>query len=227
MVPQHIAIIPDGNRRWARSRGLNPSEGHRRGVRAFELVADAAWGMGVPHLSIWGASRDNILKRSVAEVRILFALFTEHLEKLLTGKKIHERRVRVRVLGEWPRLFPRPFREIAKKLETETRPYRASNLTFLMGYDGRREMEEAFRKAKAEHEHATANLEHYLWTRELPPVDLVVRTGGEPHWSAGFLMWQTANSEFYFTKKLWPAFTPADLRKAVAVYETRRRMMGK
>ena len=134
--------------------------------------------------------------------------------------------MKVRVLGEWPRFFPSRLKTIIGKLEETTKNYSKFNLTFLLAYDGRREMAEAFRRAQEEAEIKNSKLKKYLWTKDLPPVDLVIRTGGNPHWSAGFLMWHTADSEFYFTKTFWPAFSTKEFKAATEEYLRRPRNLG-
>ncbi|MBI4059649.1 di-trans,poly-cis-decaprenylcistransferase [Candidatus Giovannonibacteria bacterium] len=227
MKLNHVAIIPDGNRRWARNEGLEPTVGHEKGFEIFKDVAREARKLDIPYLTAWGLSRDNALKRGVRELKFLYNRFQENFEKLLQDKEIHEDKVKVRVLGEWPRFFPSKLKTAIEKVEQATQGYHKFNLTFLLAYDGRREMAEAFRRAQHNATTNNSELKTYLWTKDLPPVDLVIRTGGNPHWSAGFLMWHTADSEFYFTKTFWPAFKTGEFRKAVEEYRRRPRNLGK
>lgn len=220
----HIAIIPDGNRRWAKLHGLKTPDGHQKGMEAFENISKIAKKMGIKYLTAWGCSKDNLEKRTLSEVRFLYHLFAEHFNKLLNDDEIHRDKIKVRVIGEWFKYFPTPLKKLAKKLEKTTEKYTGYNFTLLMAYDGKREMQDAFRKGHGK------DLQKYLWTRELPSVDLVIRTGEEnnlAHWSAGFLMWHTADSEFYFTKTMWPAFTAKEFQKAISAYEKRARNLGK
>jgi len=226
MKLNHVAIIPDGNRRWAKEQSLRPTAGHEKGFEIFKDVAREARKLGIPYLTAWGLSRDNTLKRSVRELKFLYTRFQENFEKLLQDKELHEDKVKVRVLGEWPRFFPSRLKTIIGKLEETTKNYSKFNLTFLLAYDGRREMAEAFRRAQEEAEIKNSKLKKYLWTKDLPPVDLVIRTGGNPHWSAGFLMWHTADSEFYFTKTFWPAFSTKEFKAATEEYLRRPRNLG-
>ncbi len=223
----HVAIIPDGNRRWAKTEGFEPTSGHEKGFEIFKEVAREARKLGIPHLTAWGLSRDNALKRNVRELKFLYTRFQENFENLLRDKELHEDKVKVRVIGEWPRFFPSQLKTAIEKVEEATKNYRKFSLTFLLAYDGRREMTEAFRRAQHSAKAKNSELKNYLWTKDLPPVDLVIRTGGDPHWSAGFLMWHTADSEFYFTKTFWPAFSAKEFRKAVAEYNHRPRNLGK
>ena len=227
MKLNHVAIIPDGNRRWAKTEGFEPTVGHEKGFEIFKDVAREARKLGIPYLTAWGLSWDNSLKRSVRELKFLYGRFQENFEKLLQDKELHEDKVKVRVLGEWPRFFPSKLKTAIEEVEEATKDYNKFNLTFLLAYDGRREMAEAFRQAQNDVETKNSELKTYLWTKDLPPVDLVIRTGGNPHWSAGFLMWHTADSEFYFTKTFWPSFKIGEFRKAVEEYYRRPRNLGR
>lgn len=228
MKLNHVAIIPDGNRRWARLHGLQAYQGHQKGLdETLEKILQEARKLKISYITAWGCSRDNVLKRSALEVKFLYKLFEEKFKKYLTDKEIHENGVNIKVIGEWPEFFPSPLQNAIKNLEEATKNYKSLFLTILMGYDGKREMAAAFQKArKSDKKVDETNLKKYLWTADLPPVDLVIRTGGNPHWSAGFLMWQTADSEFYFTQTLWPAFSVAEFRKAISEYESRPRNLG-
>ena len=228
-MPRHVAIIPDGNRRWAKAHGQLPWIGHKVGVDRFQEVSEAAFQSGVEYVTFWAASSDNLLKRATIEVAFLLKLFKEAIEREFWHKQITKHNIRVRVLGKW--------RDITKdtalensigKLEDKTKDFAKRTLTILFGYDGQQEMIDAFHALKYSKEPVTIeSLHRALWTKDLPPVDLVIRTGGEPHWSAGFMMWHTANSQFYFTEELWPDFTPEKLKLALADYAERGRRFGK
>lgn len=226
-VPHHIAIIPDGNRRWAKAQRLNPWDGHTEGVKRFWDIADYAYELGVPNITFWGASYDNLKKRSKLEVAFLLRLMRQELSDPKIRHKIMETKPRLQMLGEW-----REFVKDKKTLQTieslieESSQFTKHNVTILFGYDGQREMLAAINNVKSENV-TDEELRKNLWTGELPDVDLVVRTGGEPHWSAGFMMWHTANSQFYFTETLWPDFKHQQLKKALDEYERRERRLGK
>jgi undecaprenyl diphosphate synthase len=228
-LPEHIAIIPDGNRRWAKAHRLNPWEGHREGVKRLWDVATAIHNAGVPHATFWVGSYDNLKKRSRIEVTFLIHLLRDEilspklLERLLANK------VRARLIGEW-HLFIKDKKTLQAidELHNKTAHFTKKSLTILFGYDGQREMLSAVNKLVKSGTTATDSvLRKNLWTGFLPDVDLAIRTGGEPHWSAGFLMWQTANSQFYFTDKLWPDFKETEIKKAIADYDRRERRLGK
>lgn len=232
-IPQHVAIIPDGNRRWAESRGKDPWEGHRAGAEVLQSVLEEAFRLHIPYFTFWAASEDNLAKRSKAEVQFLAMLFEEYFRKLAKEPKIHEERVRIRVIGKWDALLPDTVGYAIRTAQDATVGYDQHHLTFLVGYSGDAEMREAIEKLRNNTPTLTKSppvtdrdIRMHLWTGLLPDVDLVIRTGGEPHWSGGFMMWLTQNSEFSFTEKLWPDFTPEDFRAAVAEYQNRRRMRG-
>ena len=228
-TPNHIAIIPDGNRRWAKAHRLNPWDGHAEGVGRFWDTADEAYAQGINFLTIWAGSYDNLKKRSKGEVNFLLRLLKDEVLKPELRERIHRNKSRVSVIGEWKE-FVTDIKtiEAVESLERETAHYPANRLTLLFGYDGQREMLAATNTLVESGKKVTQeNLRKSLWTAELPDVDLVIRTGGEPHWSAGFLMWQTANSQFYFTDILWPDFKKPELKKALVDYERRERRLGR
>jgi undecaprenyl diphosphate synthase len=228
-IPNHIAIIPDGNRRWATANGLNAWQGHQEGAKRFEEVAEAAFEAGVKHVTFWGASIDNLKKRSPLEVSVLFKLLVKLLEKEIKFKRLLKNKVQFKLLGKYKEFSPdTTLYQLAKTVEEAGKDFQEHIVTILFGYDGKTEMLEAIEKIKAEQLPVDeASVQKNLLTKDLPAVDLVIRTGGEPHWSAGFLMWQTQNSQFYFTEKLWPDFTPKELNLALADYASRERRLGK
>lgn len=228
-ILKHIAIIPDGNRRWAKAHRLNPWDGHSEGVKRFWDIADYAFGLEVNHLTFWAASYDNLKKRSKIEVRFLLSLVQAELLKPEILERCLKNKIRVRIIGEW-RQFISNKRVMAQidNLESQTAQFSTKSLNILFAYDGQREMLEAISKTNPPAGRVTdKELRKVLWTGELPEVDLVIRTGGEPHWSAGFMMWLTANSQFYFTEILWPDFKNQELKKALGNFERRERRLGK
>lgn len=231
-IPAHIAIIPDGNRRWAKERGLPAYEGHRKGAHAMEKTLKSAFDLGVQSVTLWGTSVSNITKRTGEEVKFLFDIFAEYFAKLAKNAELKGNGVRVRILGRWEELFPdatkKPMREAMERTQEHTK----RNLTFLMAYDGREEMLAAVKniadekRGGSEREITGKILKESLWTRDLPPVDLVIRTGGEPHWSAGFMMWDIAEARLYFTETLWPDFSEEELKRVVAHFARTARRFG-
>lgn len=232
-LPRHIAIIPDGNRRFARSHKKETFFGHETGASTMEESVNFALEKGVEYLSVWGCSVDNLVKRSQAEVDFLLSVFEKNFQKLLESPKIHEYRARVRVVGAWEKYFPASLQAVVRSLMAATEHYTQHHLTFLMAYSGYDEMLAATQAMQIDLQH-NANqvidrdfIKKHLLTRELPSVDLLIRTGGEPHLSSGFMMWDIGDAELYFTPKLWPEFSREEFKNALEFYNSRERRMGK
>lgn len=226
-VLTHLAIIPDGNRRWAKQRKMPEFFGHREGAKTGEKILNAALDEGIAHLTFWGLSLDNIQKRSLAESKILFAIFEEQFEKLLTDKVVFEKEIRVNFIGRWRETFPDSLRAVMERAIEKTKRHAKHNLTFLMAYNGFDEMLEAIHHLKTVAVVDREAVKRHLWTKGLPPIDLVVRTGGEPHWSNGFMMWDTGDAHLYFTETLWPDFSAEELKKALNQFSKSDRRFGK
>lgn len=227
--PIHVAIIPDGNRRWARAKGLEAVMGHEKGAEQFWAVGDELLKNGVRYVTIWGASIDNLIKRSPLEVKFLASLVKRHLSNPQTVQRFIERKARVRVVGKWNEILQdHELSEAIVNVEAQTEHFTENAVTILFGYNGTIEMLEVMNHLREQNIVATdQSVKHHLLTPDFPEVDLVIRTGGEPHWSAGFMMWLTANSQFYFTDKLWPDFDAAEVRIALAEFGSRQRRFGK
>lgn len=225
---KHIAVIPDGNRRWAKSRSLKPWEGHTEGIKRFWDISESAVLFGVEHLTFWVASYDNLTKRSTVEIQFLIALLRNELQKSAVKEQLLKNQTRLRIVGEWNDIInDAKLAQKISNLEGETAHFNKTNITILFGYDGQREMLQAINSLEHGKGVDDNALRSKLWTGFLPDVDLVIRTGGEPHWSAGFMMWLTANSQFYFTDMLWPDFEASELKKALEEFERRERRLGK
>lgn len=229
----HVALIPDGNRRWAKRRNLLPWEGHIEGAKTFEKILKKAWELKIPYFTFWGMSADNVLKRPKKEVRALFKIFKDYFLKLLNSKEIEKEEVKINVFGKWRIFFPEKVKEIIEKVIEKTKGNKRYVLTLLLGYNGTDEILEAISKIikkakKRNFKFTEKTLLENLWTGKLPPVDLVIRTGceGDPHNSAGFMMWHTAYSQFYFTKTLFPDFSPEEFEKAIEDYLNREKRLG-
>jgi len=229
-IPHHIALIPDGNRRWAQAQGLQPWRGHEKGAERFFEIAEYAFTSSIPYVTLWAASVDNLTKRSKLEVRFLCSILRRELKSKQTIQRFMDNKIRVRFVGQWKKLInDAKLASVIEQREKDTQQFTERNLTILFGYDGKREMMDAIRKFQRAPETSVdyVSVKEYLWTNMLPPVDLVVRTGGEPHWSGGFMMWHTADSQFYFTQKFWPDFDTEELQKVLTDYATRERRFGK
>jgi undecaprenyl diphosphate synthase len=228
-LPRHIAIIMDGNGRWAKARGLPRIAGHRRGAEAVRQTLVAATELGVPYLTLFGFSSEN-WKRPIHEIDDLMGLLRHYLRGEIA--ELHRNRVRLRVIGEIARLSPEIV-TLIDHAEALTRDNTAINLTIALSYGGRAEIVAAARaiaaKAAAGRLPAEAIDEtvigDHLFTAELPDPDLLIRTSGEQRIS-NFLLWQCAYAELVFTKTLWPDFGRADLEGAIAEYCGRERRYG-
>ena len=229
-IPNHVAVIPDGNRRWAKKKELATLLGHEKGSDTIEDMIEKSLQMKIPYLTIWGSSLDNILKRSKSEVNYLFKIFQKEFEKIANDENIHKKKVRIEAIGKWREHFPEPLIKAIENAVEKTKKYDKYFLTFLMAYNGTDEMIDCIKKIKEKREEVNEKtIKENLWTRDLPPVDLVIRTGTEddPHNSTGFMMWHTAYSQLYFTKKYFPEFKGKQFEEAIKDYSKRRRRKGK
>lgn len=231
VIPNHVAIIPDGNRRWARSRGLEPWKGHEQGAKVMRELIRKARDLGIRELSIWGSSLENLKKRPLEESRELLRIYSEQFRELSESKELHEDRVRVRIIGRWREQFPSALAGLLSDLEEKTKSYDGHFLNFFLAYSGTDDMLSAFRTAVGSGIRAVevteSTLKGMLMSRDVAPVDLLVRTGGDAHLSAGFLMWETADSQLFFSEKLFPDFGAVALAEAVDEYSQRERRYGK
>jgi len=227
--PRHIAIIMDGNGRWAQARGLPRIAGHRRGAEALRRAVAAAGDLGIPYLTLFGFSSEN-WKRPLAEVDDLMGLLRHYLRGEIA--ELHRNGVRLRIIGERGRLAPDIVTLIANA-EALTRDNGGVNLTIALSYGGRSEIIAAMRALAAKAAAGElppeaideAVISRHLFTADIPDPDLLIRTSGEQRIS-NFLLWQCAYSELVFTKTLWPDFGRADLEQAIADYGGRERRYG-
>jgi len=232
IFPKHIALIPDGNRRWAKRRKLSPWLGHQEGLKALEKILEKALELKVPYFTFWGSSWDNLTKRPKREVNFLIKVYNQGLKKILKEKRVHQHKVKVRIIGRWSKILPSNTKKLIKEVTKLTKNYQKHHLTFLLAYDGRDEMIDCIKniiKKRIPPQKITPQIiKEHLWTKDLPPVDLIIRTGCEndPHNSAGFMMWETAYSQWYFTKTLFPDFSPQEFIKALKSYSQRERRLG-
>ena len=224
-MPAHIAIIMDGNGRWARARHRPRVFGHTQGVKTVRRVVEGASEIGIKCLTLYSFSTEN-WTRPKAEIAALFNLLREYVESDL--ETLHRRNVRVRILGSRKGLTP-DLLELISKVEETTRQNTAFNLNIAFNYGGRDELLRAAAKASAAGKDVGMMTEsdfgQFLDTAGLPDVDLVVRTSGEKRIS-NFLLWQSAYAEFVFTDVLWPDFTVNDLKAAISEFNLRTRRFG-
>lgn len=230
-LPRHVVIIPDGNRRWAAARGLKPWEGHEAGAKNTEQLVREARRLGIRELSFWGSSLENLSKRPLAERVALLRIYETYFAKLSGSEDIQKDQVRIRFIGRWEEQFPASLQEVLVQCQETTRNYDRYFLNFFLAYSGDDEMRQAFERVAATlapgAKVTNALIKDHLMTRELPPVDLLIRTGGEPHLSAGFLMWDMADAQLYFSEKYYPDFGPEAFHEGIADYIGRIRRFGK
>lgn len=226
-IPSHIAIIMDGNRRWARAHNLPDIKGHEKGAEALEKVVDAAEVLGVQTITVYALSTENIKERAKREVFGLFDIFRKGYHSRL--KKMMKKGVRVTILGELEGL-PKTIRMIIDRIKKTYIKNESIKLNIALNYGGKKELVEAIKDiVKTGIEVGKINekiIEKHLYTSGQSDPELVIRTGGRSRLS-NFLLWQTAYSEFYFTKTLWPDFSPSELKKAILWYQEQGRNFGK
>lgn len=224
-VPQHIAIIPDGNRRWAQEHHVPLLQGHKRGVEVFEAIGDAALERGVRYVTFWGFSTEN-WSRSKREVAYLMKLF----RWVFTNKidDLNKKNIRINVLGRME-AFSKELQRMMRAAIRITRHNTRGVMNLALNYGGRAELMDMVKKAislKLSPQAVTEKrLSGLLYSPEIPDPDLIIRTSGEQRLS-GFLPWQGAYSELYFSKKYWPDFTAKDLDRALEDYRRRQRRFG-
>ncbi len=228
--PRHVAVIMDGNGRWAKARGRPRHHGHRAGARAARMVVETCAEMGVEALTLFAFSSEN-WQRPATEVRTLMELFLRALER--ETERLHENRVRLRFIGERER-FSDKLRDRMAAAESLTAGTRRLSLTVAAGYGGRwdvvqatRRIAERVRRGELEPEGIDeAVVQRELCLADLPAPDLFVRTGGEQRIS-NFLLWQLAYTELYFTDTLWPDFEQGEMRSALDWFAGRQRRFGR
>lgn len=232
-MPKHVAIIMDGNRRYSKLQGnMNAIEGHKRGVDTLENVLEWCIDLGIDIVTVYAFSTENF-KRSEDEVRDLMQLFVDSFLSISTNKKIHKNEVRLKAVGRLD-LFPEDVRDAIKDAEKSTENYDKRLINIAMGYDGRIEIVDAFKKlaqkvklGELEPEDIDENMiNENLYTAGLEDPNLVIRTSGEERLS-GFLLWQSSYSELYFTDSLWPELRKVDFLRAIRSYTERQRRFGK
>ena len=226
--PQHIAIIMDGNGRWAKKRGLPRTAGHAAGAEAFRRIAHYCRDIGVKYLTVYAFSTEN-WKRSAEEVGGIMKLLAKGLNEVLSD--LQKDRMHVSFWGDMERLNPE-LQALCRKAESATRDFDVQ-VNFCLNYGGRDEIVKAT-KAFAEDVSAgvhkpedmtEALLSSYLYSHDIPDPELIIRPSGEQRIS-NFLLWQSAYSEFVFMDVLWPDFSPDDLDQAIAAYHSRNRRFG-
>ena len=229
-IPQHVAIILDGNGRWAKSKGMPRNYGHTMGAKNVEVICKAAHDMGISYLTLYAFSTEN-WKRPDSEVSALMKLLNSYLKNCI--KTAAKNNMRVRVIGDITGLDPAMQKQIAE-LEEASKHNDGLNFQIALNYGSRDEMLRGMRQMMQDYKEGKITLEEvdeahfsdYLDTAGIPDPDLMIRTSGEQRLS-NYLMWQHAYSEFYFTDTPWPEFNKAELVKAIEAYTSRDRRYGK
>jgi undecaprenyl diphosphate synthase len=227
--PVHVAIVMDGNGRWAKARGLPRTAGHRRGAEAVRQAVRSAIELGVSYLTLFGFSSEN-WRRPAAEIDDLMGLLRLYLRGEVA--ELHRNGVRLRIIGDRGRLAP-DIVKLIENAEALTADNRALVLTVALSYGGRQDIVQAARQLAEEARIGRlepgkideATLASRLWTAEIPDPDLVIRTSGERRLS-NFLLWQSAYAEFVYLETLWPDFGKADFEHAILEYHGRERRYG-
>jgi len=225
-IPHHLAIIMDGNRRWAKQRDLSTLAGHQEGYNNFKKISDECYKMGIKILTVYAFSTEN-WKRSETEISYLMNLFYEKLKEETEFFK--ENKIRLNVIGQTEKL-PEKLKDLVYKVMKETKNNKGRILNLAVSYGGRTEIIEAVKKiiraGISPEKINEENFDNYLYTVGQPDPDLVIRTSGEMRLS-NFLIWQAAYSEIHFSPKLWPDFSVNDLKKAIEDFQNRHRRFGK
>ena len=228
-IPQHVAIILDGNGRWAKAKGMPRNYGHAQGSKNVERICEDAYRMGIKYLTVYSFSTEN-WNRPKSEVDALMKLLRNYMKTCL--KTAEKNRMRVRVIGDISRLDA-DIRERILELEEASKNNDGLNFQIAINYGSRDEMLRAMRKmgrdikeGRLEPEQISEEtFEQYLDTHDIPDPDLLIRTSGELRLS-NYLLWQLAYTEFYFTEVPWPDFSKEDLQKAIEQYNQRDRRYG-
>lgn len=230
-VPRHLAIIMDGNRRFARSHGMGVRDGHARGRDTLEELLDWCLELEIRILTVYALSTENLV-RPQEELDGLMELFDRALRDIATDERVHRHGIRVRVIGNRA-LLPTRVQEAIEIAESATRGYDSYRYNVALGYGGRDEIVQAIRALAREVQAGTLSVEaidseavsRHLYTADLPDPDLVLRTSGEERIS-NFLLWQSAYSELYFSDVLWPGLTRLEFLRAIRTFQQRRRRYG-
>lgn len=229
-LPEHLAIIMDGNGRWAKQRGMLRSLGHESGTKSVRTTVETCAKLGIGYLTLYAFSTEN-WNRPKLEVELLMKLLISSLKKEL--KTLAENNIRLNAIGnidQLPKGVKKELQDVIEKTKNNDR----MTLTLALSYGAREELVRAAREIASKVKNNIISedavdesiINQHLYTRNLPDVDLVIRTSGE-HRISNFLLWQIAYAEFYFTDVLWPDFTEHDLYAAIVSYQKRERRFGK
>ena len=220
-IPNHFAIIMDGNRTWSKINNLDPKEDHKAGVKSAKKIVKYAVEKNIKNITLFALSNEN-LTRSRLELKNLFEIF---FYSFVEEKKfLYEHKIKVKFIGDLNKL-PKKIKENTQLLENTTKKNNSLNLFVALNYGGKQDIKQAVKKALKD-ENKNSNFEKYMYSKDLPEVDLLIRTGGFKRIS-NFIMWQSSYAEFYFTNTLWPNFNKKSFFKALDWYSTVDRKFGK
>lgn len=229
MLPKHVAIIMDGNGRWAKSRGMVRSFGHVEGVKSIERIVSYSNKIGIKFLTLYAFSTEN-WNRSKSEIDFLMRIFKEKLTKLISD----ERNFKYRLIGKKERIS-KDIIDLSDALEEKTKLNDGINLNIAFNYGSKQEIINASKKIAQDYESGVLenlnslnenNFNDYLYTYDQPDVDLLIRTGSEKRLS-NFLLWQSSYAELVFVDTLWPDFSESDFDKCIEEFESRNRRFGR
>ena len=231
-LPKHISIIMDGNRRFAWNKSSKTAVGHAEGKEKLKEVMDWVLDLGVPYFTVYALSTENISERDSEELEILYDLYVSGLDEIATDPRIHDRGVKVQVVGRLE-MLPTRVRESIENAENLTSQYSDFTFTVCLAYGGREEIVDAVKSVATDYASGSLDINSInsseitkrMYAAELPDPDLVIRTSGEERIS-NFLLWQIAYSELHFTDVFWPSFSKSDLYEAIESYQYRRRRYG-
>lgn len=231
-MPKHVAIIMDGNRRYARLQGnVDVVKGHELGADTLEKVLDWSIELGIEIITVYAFSTENF-NRQKEEVEGLMKLFIYNFKRLVNHEKIHKNEVRVKVVGR-TELLPDDVKEAIKEAEDASKHYNKKFFNLAIGYDGRLEIIDSFKKIIEQVQDGKISIDDVdeelvsknLYTEGIDDPNLIIRTSGEERLS-GFLLWQSSYSELYFCETLWPDFRKVDFLRAIRSYQARERRFG-
>lgn len=231
-IPKHVSIIMDGNRRFAWNKSSKTAVGHAEGKEKLKEVMDWVLDLGVPYFTVYALSTENISERDSEELEILYDLYVSGLDEISTDPRIHDRGVKVQVVGRLE-MLPTRVRESIENAENLTSQYSDFTFTVCLAYGGREEIVDAVKSVATDYASGSLDINSInsseitkrMYAAELPDPDLVIRTSGEERIS-NFLLWQIAYSELHFTDVFWPSFSKSDLYEAIESYQYRRRRYG-
>ena len=227
-IPNSLALIPDGNRRWAKVNKLSVMEGYNLGVQKFLDFSEWCKSYGIKNITVWALSSDNV-KRSPNEVKALFNIYRRVCKDRKMIDRLMNKGIRLNIISN-RKLLPKDLSDALDALEKKTRNNKGGVINMLIGYGGKDDLIYAAKKAaglvKKGFDIDADAFTKCLLSNQVPEIDFIIRTSGEKRLS-GFMPWQTSYSELYFSSKLWPDFNKQDLHRALLEYDSRDRRFGK